>query len=290
MVSPFKYKKGNSQTFTSGNYAANMSELLALVTNRTVLALTGAGMSTDSGIPDYRGPTSIPRQPMTIQQFLSDPEFRQMYWARNHVGWQQMWRAEPNTGHFALAELEAMGVVQAVITQNVDRLHLRAGSKNVIELHGHFEDVLCLDCGRIISRESLHHRLSDLNPDFHPQVQAWSPDADADIGDTRNFEVADCEACGGILKPDIVYFGESVPKPRVEQCYQLVDQAEAVLVLGSSLTVMSGLRFVRHAAKNGTPVIIVNRGATRGDDLATLKIDAGVSETLSEIVAKFISA
>ena len=254
-----------------------------LIVERAVAVLTGAGMSTDSGIPDYRGPNARPIAPITYQQFISDFDFRQRYWARNHVGWQQMWKAEPNAGHFAMAELEKAGVVSGVITQNVDRLHVRAGSQNLIELHGHFEDVLCLDCRRVIPRDLLHKRLTELNVGFAPKVLQWTPDADAEIGDSSSFVVADCEDCGGMLKPDIVYFGESVPPERVERAFQMVDESEVLLVAGSSLTVMSGFRFVKHAAKHGKDVIIINRGPTRGDDLATLKIDAGTSETLSEL-------
>lgn len=261
-----------------------------LLRDRHVVALTGAGMSTDSGIPDYRGPNARPIAPITYQQFISDFEFRQRYWARNHVGWRQMWKAEPNAGHFAMAELEKAGVINGLITQNVDRLHVRAGSENLIELHGHFEDVVCLDCRTVIPRDHLHKRLTELNVDFAPQVLRWTPDADAEIGDSSSFVVADCENCGGVLKPDIVYFGESVPTERVQHSFQLVDEAEVLLVAGSSLTVMSGFRFVKHAAKHGKDVVIINRGATRGDDLATLKVDAGTSETLSELAKLLVPA
>ena len=247
-------------------------------------------MSTDSGIPDYRGPNARPIAPITYQQFISDFEFRQRYWARNHVGWQQMWKAEPNAGHYAMAELEKAGVIHGLITQNVDRLHVRAGSQNLIELHGHFEDVLCLECRMVIPRDHLHTRLSALNVDFAPKVLQWTPDADAEIGDSSSFVIADCEDCGGMLKPDIVYFGESVPAERVQRAFQLVDEAEVLLVAGSSLTVMSGFRFVKHAAKYGKDIVIINRGPTRGDQLATLKIEAGTSETLSELAKLLIPA
>ncbi len=267
-----------------------MRSLEDLVANRVCVALTGAGMSTDSGIPDYRGPNARPIAPITYQQFISDFEFRQRYWARNHVGWQQMWKAEPNAGHYAMAELEKAGVIHGLITQNVDRLHVRAGSQNLIELHGHFEDVLCLECRMVIPRDHLHTRLSALNVDFAPKVLQWTPDADAEIGDSSSFVIADCEDCGGMLKPDIVYFGESVPAERVQRAFQLVDEAEVLLVAGSSLTVMSGFRFVKHAAKHGKDIVIINRGPTRGDELATLKIDAGTSETLSELAKLLVSA
>ncbi|WP_240645884.1 NAD-dependent protein deacetylase [Georgenia sp. SYP-B2076] len=261
-----------------------------LLAGRRLSVLTGAGISTDSGIPDYRGPDSPPRNPMTYQQFVGDERFRRHYWARNHVGWGHMRRRDPNAGHRALAALEAGGVVLGVITQNVDRLHQAAGSRNVIDLHGHYNEVVCLRCGAVISRAELHGRLTALNPGFLESVGAVAdveiaPDADAVIESTQSFRVADCERCGGMLKPNIVYFGENVPKPRVAAAYAIVDDSDALLVAGSSLTVMSGLRFVRHAAKTGKPVVIVNRGATRGDELATLKVDAGTSETLTVLAA-----
>jgi NAD-dependent SIR2 family protein deacetylase len=254
-----------------------------------VVALTGAGMSTDSGIPDYRGPDSPPRNPMTIQQFMSSPEFRRHYWARNHVGWRHMDAAMPNAGHRMLADLEARGAVLGVITQNVDMLHTKAGSRTVIDLHGVYGRVRCLGCERLISRLELDERLTKANPGFAETVTPAdgveiAPDADAIISSTEHFRMVDCEVCGGILKPDIVYFGDSVPKPRVRAAFDLVDSGSSLVVLGSSLTVMSGLRFVRHARKTGKPVFIVNRGRTRGDDLATLKIEAGCAEVLASVL------
>jgi len=261
-------------------------ELVALLYGRRVAVLTGAGMSTDSGIPDYRGPDSPPSNPMTIRQFTSDPAFRQRYWARNHVGWRHMDETMPNAGHRALAELEYAGVVSGVITQNVDLLHTKAGSRTVINLHGTYAQVVCLDCGRCMSRATLGELLDAANPGFVERAEAVggiavAPDADAIVGDTTSFVIVDCPACGGMLKPDIVYFGESVPKERVDEAYSLVDRAGALLVAGSSLTVYSGYRFVRHAAALGIPIAIINRGRTRGDDLATVKIDSGCSEMLA---------
>ena len=249
------------------------------------VALTGAGISTDSGIPDYRGPDAPPRTPMTYQQFVGDPDFRRHYWARNHYGWHHVWRVEPNPGHRALAELERRGVVVGVITQNVDLLHQEAGSRRVIDLHGHYNEVVCLSCGARISRAALDARLLELNPGFLERVEEIAdveiaPDADAVIEQTEGFVVADCQACGGVLKPDIVYFGETVPAERVSAAYALVDEADALVVAGSSLAVMSGLRFVRHAATAGRPVVIINRGITRGDKYATLRLNAGTSEAL----------
>ncbi|WNG85836.1 NAD-dependent protein deacetylase [Mycobacterium sp. ITM-2016-00317] len=261
-------------------------ELVALLQGRRVTVLTGAGMSTDSGIPDYRGPDSPPSNPMTIRQFTSDPEFRQRYWARNHLGWRHMDRTLPNAGHRALAALERAGVVTGVITQNVDLLHSKAGSRRVIDLHGSYARVICLDCGYSMSRAALADLLEAANPGFAAKAAAVggiavAPDADAVVSDTASFTVVDCPRCAGMLKPDIVYFGENVPKERVEQAYSLVDEADALLVAGSSLTVYSGYRFVRHAAAAGMPIAIINRGRTRGDDLADVKIDNGCSPMLA---------
>ncbi|WP_157050792.1 NAD-dependent protein deacetylase [Rhodococcus sp. RD6.2] len=263
--------------------------MAALVSRRSVVALTGAGMSTDSGIPDYRGPDSPPRNPMTYQQFMGDADFRRHYWARNHLGWRHMDATRPNAGHRALAALERSGTVRGVLTQNVDLLHTKAGSRAVIDLHGSYLQVRCMGCERRTSRIALAERLEAANPGFAESVAAATgveiaPDADAVIEDTAHFRVVDCEDCGGILKPDIVYFGESVPRDRVDAAFAMVESADVLLVLGSSLTVMSGLRFVRRAAKLGIPVAVVNRGATRGDDYATLKLDAGCSEVLLDVV------
>jgi NAD-dependent SIR2 family protein deacetylase len=261
-------------------------ELVALLDGRRVAVLTGAGMSTDSGIPDYRGPDSPPSNPMTIRQFTSDQVFRQRYWARNHVGWRHMDETLPNAGHRALAELEHAGVVSGLITQNVDLLHTKAGSRTVINLHGTYAQVICLDCGHTMPRAALAELLDAANPGFVERAEAVggiavAPDADAVVGDTTSFRIIDCQACGGMLKPDIVYFGENVPKDRVEQAYSMVEDAEALLVAGSSLTVYSGYRFVRHAAARNIPVGIINRGPTRGDDQATVKVEAGCSEMLT---------
>lgn len=256
-----------------------------------VVALTGAGLSTDSGIPDYRGPGSPGRRPMSYADFLSDAVNRQRYWARSHVGWRRMSRARPNPGHHALAALEAAGVVDSVITQNVDRLHVEAGSRRVVELHGRIDEVTCLACRAVTTRAELDRRLTDLNADWDaaaaPSVAEVAPDGDAVIGDTSGFRVADCRSCGGVLKPHLVFFGESVPRPRVERCQALVDSARSLLVAGSSLTVFSGRRFVVRARRRGIPVIVVNRGATRCDgDLdpaVDVRIDAGCSPVLTEL-------
>ena len=268
-----------------------VEDALEILAGRRVVVLTGAGISTDSGIPDYRGPDSPARNPLTYQQFVSDERFRRHYWARNHVGWRHMRRTRPNPGHHAVATLEHGGVAVGVITQNVDLLHEEAGSRRVIDLHGRYDRVTCLTCGVVVSRHELDRRLEALNPGFATHIRSVAdieiaPDADAVIETTQDFRVVPCDACGGVLKPDIVYFGENVPKERVERAYAMVEEAGALLVAGSSLAVMSGLRFVRHAARSGRAIVIVNRGVTRGDDVADLRIDAGTSETLTALAAR----
>ena len=259
--------------------------VLALLRDRPLVVLTGAGLSTDSGIPDYRGPGSTPRAPMTYQQFVSGPEARQRYWARVHTGFGRFRAAAPNAGHRALAALDPA----LLITQNVDGLHEDAGSRRLVALHGRIADVVCLDCRATSPRSALERRLADLNPGWaeaHADL-ALRPDGDVDLVAWGNFRVAGCEACGGALKPDVVFFGENVPADRVGRCYDavdgLVERGGALLVAGSSLAVMSGLRFVKRAAKAGTPVVVVNRGPTRGDELATHKLEVGCSEFLGAL-------
>jgi NAD-dependent SIR2 family protein deacetylase len=271
-----------------------LESVRALLSGKRLAVLTGAGLSTDSGIPDYRGPDAVPRSPMTYQEFVRDPANRQRYWARNHIGWSHLRHADPNHGHRAVAELERRGLLSGLITQNVDRLHEEAGSINVIDLHGRYDQVVCLKCRRTYTRRLLAGVLAELNPEFLERATKsglveMAPDADATVEDAAlisSFVVAACPACGGTLKPDFVYFGENVPKERVEAAYAMVDDAAALLVAGSSLTVMSGLRFVRHAAKGGKPVVIINRGETRGDPQATIKLHTGVSESLTWLAAE----
>ena len=266
------------------------TELADLVAGGDVLVLTGAGLSTDSGIPDYRGPGSPPRTPMTFQEFIASPTNRQRYWARSHVGWARMGGAEPNAGHLALVELERRGLLAGLITQNVDGLHERAGHGDVIDLHGRIDRVICLDCRRLSRRSHLQERLDALNPGWSAQDVVLAPDGDVLLEDTDAFVVADCERCGGRLKPDVVFFGESVAKDLVAHCFTLTERARALVVVGSSLHVMSGLRFVRRAAAIGTPVAIVNRGTTRGDPLADVRLDAGCTPTLEAVLAGLSSA
>jgi NAD-dependent SIR2 family protein deacetylase len=262
-------------------------EALDLLVGRPLVVLTGAGLSTDSGIPDYRGPGSVPRQPMTYQEFRSGADARRRYWARVHVGFGKFRGAEPNDGHRALAHLDPT----LLITQNVDGLHEQSGQRRLVALHGRIADVVCLDCRDQTPRAALEQRLAGLNPGWREEHAdlVLRPDGDVEVDDWAGFVVADCERCGGVLKPDVVFFGENVPKPRVERCYEavdaLADSGGALLVAGSSLMVMSGLRFVRRAAKAGTPVVIVNRGETRGDPLATYRVEGGCSEFLGQLLS-----
>ncbi|MCQ9165287.1 NAD-dependent protein deacetylase [Arthrobacter sp. STN4] len=259
--------------------------------------LTGAGLSTDSGIPDYRGPNAAPRQPLTYQEFVGSEALRRRYWARNHIGWATMRHASPNAGHRAVAALESGGCLTGVVTQNVDRLHEDAGARNVVDLHGRFDKVACQQCGEVYSREFIAVVLAELNPGFLEAVAAAGgaaagPDADADLDQEQlidGFRVARCPLCGGMLKPDFVFFGENVPRDRVVRAFAMVDSAASLLVAGSSLAVMSGLRFVRKAAKDGKPVMIINRGTTRGDALADVKVEAGVSESLGYLLSRLVS-
>ncbi|MEF2528826.1 MULTISPECIES: NAD-dependent protein deacetylase [Streptomyces] len=255
-----------------------------------VLVLSGAGLSTESGIPDYRGEGgSLSRHtPMTYQDFVSGAGARRRYWARSHLGWRTFGRARPNAGHRAVAAFGRHGLLAGVITQNVDGLHQAAGTDGVVELHGGLDRVVCLSCGASTPRGELARRLEEANPGFEPVAAAMNPDGDADLTDEQvaDFRVVPCARCGGVLKPDVVFFGEAVPPSRVAQCRALVDGAEAVLVLGSSLTVMSGLRFVRQAAGAGKPVLIVNRDATRGDRHAVTRVALPLGAALTAVAGR----
>ncbi|MGZ0232047.1 NAD-dependent protein deacetylase [Streptomyces sp. CPS1] len=252
-----------------------------------VLVLSGAGISTESGIPDYRGEGgSLSRHtPMTYQDFTADARARRRYWARSHLGWRTFGRARPNAGHRAVAAFGRHGLLAGVITQNVDGLHQAAGSEDVVELHGSLDRVVCLSCGTFSPRRALARRLEEANAGFDPVAAGINPDGDADLSDEQvgDFRVLPCAVCGGILKPDVVFFGESVPPERVEHCRRLVREANALLVLGSSLTVMSGLRFVRQAAEAGKPVLIVNQGPTRGDRHAVSRVALPLGAALTTV-------
>jgi len=268
---------------------AQVAELGEWISEGGVVVLSGAGLSTDSGIPDYRGPSGSARRgtPMTYQTFTGDPVARQRYWARSHLGWRSIGGARPNDGHRAVAQLQRLGVVDGIITQNVDGLHQAAGAFGVTELHGSLHRVLCLSCGQRTARTELDRRLEAANPGWDARLATVNPDGDAVLDDeaTESFQVVDCSACHGVLKPDVVFFGENVPRPRAEACYAMVERSRALLVLGSSLTVMSGFRYVRHAAGLQRPVVIVNQGATRGDGYATATLDAPLGRTLTELVS-----
>lgn len=264
-----------------------LDEAIRLMRGSRVAVLTGAGVSTDSGIPDYRGEGAPVRAPMTFQTFLTSETARKRYWAGSHLGWRHFGVAEPNDGHRALAALESGGVVSGVVTQNVDGLHRRAGSTHVVELHGATDRVLCLSCGQVFARQSIADRLEQLNPHIDLEVAIRpNPDGDVDVDDPDAIVIPECTVCGGLLKPDVVFFGESVPKPLVERCFQLTEESRALLVLGSSLKVMSGYRFVRRAAAQGIPVGIITHGPTRGDAEATHQLDAPLGTTLSELVSR----
>jgi NAD-dependent SIR2 family protein deacetylase len=253
--------------------------------HRRLFVLTGAGCSTGSGIPDYRDAEGQWKraQPVTFQAFMGDEKTRRRYWARSLLGWGRIRRAQPNDAHRALARLETMGRIELVLTQNVDRLHQAAGSARVIDLHGRIDLVRCMDCGLRSPREDLQYELGRLNPGWLDLDAAEAPDGDADLerADFSSFAVPSCRQCGGMLKPDVVFFGESVPRNRVDAAARRLDEADAMLIVGSSLMVYSGFRFVQRAAGAGKPVAAVNLGRTRADALLTLKAERACEEALS---------
>jgi NAD-dependent SIR2 family protein deacetylase len=266
----------------------DLTELAELFRGGGVVVLSGAGISTESGIPDYRGPTGASRRvsPMTYQTFVQDPVARQRYWARSHLGWRAIARAEPNAGHRAVTTLQRLGLLHGIVTQNVDGLHQAAGASDVVELHGGLDRIICLHCGQTSPREVLDARLRAANPAFADWTGTINPDGDVEFDDTAAFRPVDCADCGGLLKPDVVFFGESVPRERVQACFALVESARALVVLGSSLTVMSGRRFVLRAVKVGIPVAIVNQGPTRADGCASVRIDAPLGQTLDDVLTQ----
>jgi len=266
---------------------AGLAHLAELIRGGNVTSLTGAGISTESGIPDYRGPEGKQRvTPMMYQEFVGAVANRQRYWARSFVGWRRFAAAEPNAGHYVVAEMQRAGLLNAVITQNVDGLHQRAGARDVLELHGSLARVVCLDCGNRSARAELEERLRIANPDFVATPHEIRPDGDVVLDDeeVRRFQLVRCLVCGSdLLKPDVIFFGESVPKELVTRCFAEVERSDALLVLGSSLHVMSGYRFVLRAAELGIPVAIVTRGVTRGDEQAAIRIDAPLGDTLRRL-------
>lgn len=273
--------------------AERLTELVLAARSDGVFVLSGAGLSTESGIPDYRGATGRlrPATPMTFADFTSSAQARQRYWARSHRGWRTIARAQPNAGHRAVARLQQAGLLSGVVTQNVDGLHQEGGAYPVIELHGGLDRVVCLACRAISDRDELDARLTAANPELDSSAsnQAVKPDGDVDLSEDEMaaFRVVDCLDCGsGPLKPDVVFFGENVPPERVAASYALVESSGLALVLGSSLTVASGFRFVRRAASRGIGVVIVNQGATRGDQYAQLTIDAPLGEILPAVAER----
>ena len=249
-----------------------------------VLAMTGAGVSTDSGIPDYRGQGRVIRHPLTFDQFLASEENQARYWARSYVGWNRIASAEPNQSHVALAKAEQTGQIQQLITQNVDGLHQKAGSKNVIELHGRLDRVVCLDCAGSISRQEVDGIIQANNPSIDRNAKIeFTPDGDAEIEVPENFKIPTCQSCNGRYKPDVVFFGEQIPQTRVAEAKLAVEQAEAVLVAGSSLTVNSGLRLVKQAKELGQKIVIINLGETKADNIADVKLNASAADVLGAL-------
>jgi NAD-dependent SIR2 family protein deacetylase len=274
----------------SAEHQDRVAELAGWIADGGVAILSGAGLSTESGIPDYRGPSGAARRatPMTYQAFTRDPVARRRYWARSHLGWRTIGDAAPNAGHRAVARLQQLGTLDGIITQNVDGLHQAGGARDVVELHGNLSRIVCLDCGDVTPRAALESRLDDANPGFAATATAINPDGDVELDDAEldGFTVVDCAGCGGTLKPDVVYFGETVPPDRVSRSFGLVCGARTLLVLGSSLTVMSGRRFVLRAAKEGIRVAIVNQGVTRGEPYASLVVDAPLGAVLPALVER----
>ncbi len=272
--------------------AAPLQRLVDLLRGRRLAVLTGAGCSTESGIPDYRGEETRrrARNPILYRAFVTDATIRARYWARSTLGWPRFARAQPNPGHYALARLEHAGLLTGLITQNVDRLHHKAGSQRVLELHGNLATVRCLACGYTIDREAFQQWLLTLNPGWTRHAAELAPDGDAELPETLTvqFRVPDCPRCGGILKPDVVFFGENVPRERVEAARDIIAAAEVLLVAGSSLAVYSGYRFVLEAARQGKPIAIINLGPTRADPLATLRLEGRTGEILPRLATKLL--
>jgi len=273
------------------SYADQLDAAVGLLIGRRVSVLTGAGVSTDSGIPDYRGEGAPKRTPMTIQMFLESEASRKRYWAGSHLGWRFFNEAQPNLGHRVLADLESSGVINGVVTQNVDGLHLRAGSRRVVDLHGSLDRVVCLDCGQVFARSEIAERIDVANPWLsQPDAVRLNPDGDAEVERVDEFVIPVCTVCGGRLKPDVVFFGEFVPTEKFSAARDMVDLSDALLIAGSSLAVNSGIRLLEHARRARKPIVIINRGETKGDGRAAVKIDGGTSETLQALGGRLMAA
>ncbi len=272
----------------ASSHPPDVGALVKLLRGRRIVVLTGAGCSTESGIPDYRGPgtRARARNPIQHMEFLSRPEVRARYWARSLIGWPRFSMARPNAAHHALAALERDGHVLGLITQNVDRLHHAAGSTRIIELHGALAEVRCLSCGERESRASVQERLLALNPGFMEHQVELRPDGDAElpVEAVHSFRVADCTHCGGALKPDVVFFGDNVPRPIVDAAFSMLEEGDALLVVGSSLAVFSGYRFVLRAAERHMPIGMINIGECRGEELADVRVEARAGEVLPQLI------
>jgi NAD-dependent SIR2 family protein deacetylase len=267
--------------------AEALATLADVLRGRPLAVLTGAGCSTESGIPDYRGPETArrARNPIQGREFHRSPDVRRRYWARAVVGWERFSRARPNAAHHALAALEARGALTGLITQNVDGLHQAAGSRRVVDLHGRLSEVVCLSCGALAPRAEVHERLLARNPGWLRLVAAVAPDGDADLPDEHvaAFHVVDCRVCEGPLKPRVVFFGENVPRPVVDDAFAMLEAAEALLVVGSSLAIFSGYRFVQRAAERGIPISMINLGPARGEELCRVRVDGKAGEVLPRL-------
>jgi len=269
---------------------AELSDLKAFVdSHERLFVITGAGCSTDSGIPDYRDAGGLWKRPppMDFRSFMDYPLRRARYWARSMVGWRRFSAARPNAAHFGLAELERRGRVALLATQNVDGLHQAAGSLHVVDLHGRLDRVRCMECGLLRPRGELQRELEDLNPQWCNLEAADAPDGDAELEglDFSSYAVPPCPRCGGVVKPDVVFFGENVPRTRVEATLAGLRQADAVLVVGSSLMVYSGYRYIKAAAQDGLPIAALNLGRTRADGLLSLKVEQPCAAALAWLTA-----
>ncbi len=263
-----------------------VDEAVSILRGRSAAVLTGAGVSTDSGIPDYRGVGAPKQHPMSFSDFLQSHRHRQRYWLGSHMGWSRFAAAEPNRGHEAIASAEEASLFSGVVTQNVDALHHKAGSLRVIDLHGRLDKVRCIHCGQSFSRQSIAHTIDLLNPwlekrDISGHIK---PDGDVDVAVTSEFVVPSCDMCDGVLKPEVIFFGEFVPTGVFDQAASLIARSEALIIAGSSLVVNTGMRLVNLAHRKKIPIVIINRGPTKADRLATVRIEAGTSETLDALV------
>ena len=262
-----------------------IDEALRVLSGRSFAVLTGAGISTDSGIPDYRGEGAPKNHPMSLNEFLNSSERRKRYWMGSHLGWRTFQAARPNPGHLAIAQLEREGSATGVITQNVDGLHHEAGSRQIVDLHGRLDKVRCLECGQSFSRRSVADQIDRLNPEFSQRFDSAEvmPDGDVTVQTDEDFRVPECDLCGGMLKPEVVFFGEFVPSSVFQMAASMLERSDALVVAGSSLVVNTGMRLVAQAQKRRKPVVVINRGPTKADQLATVRIEAGTSEALVAI-------